>query len=48
MEMTHFSQDVEFLVSVIGLKAQRITKLAHICRVDSFIPEDSSEIGTIF
>lgn len=32
----------------IGLKARAITKLEHFSRVESFIPEVSSEIGTHF
>ena len=47
MQMTHFPQDVGSTVARTGLRAQAITKLEHFGRVESFIPEVSSETGTL-
>ena len=46
MQMTHFPQDVGSTVARISLKARAIPKLEHFNRVESFIPEVSSETGT--
>jgi len=46
MQMTHFPQDVGSTVARISLKARAIPKLEHFSRVESFIPEVSSETGT--
>ena len=46
MQMTHFPQDVGSTVARISLRARAIPKLEHFSRVESFIPEVSSETGT--
>lgn len=46
MQMTHFPQDVGSTVARIGQRAWAIPKLEHFSRVESFIPEVSSETGT--